>query len=97
MHNPDVFDKPFEFIPERYLKDGQIDPSVPDAEAAAFGHGRRYALRAPDCVDRYLRDLILESVQGVISVTMHCFLWRRLFSRLILSLLRKTRRESLPQ
>ncbi|RXW18856.1 hypothetical protein EST38_g6999 [Candolleomyces aberdarensis] len=41
MHNPDVFDKPFEFIPERYLKDGQIDPSVPDAEAAAFGHGRR--------------------------------------------------------
>ncbi|RXW20708.1 hypothetical protein EST38_g5165 [Candolleomyces aberdarensis] len=41
MHNPDVFDKPFDFIPERYLKDGQIDPSVPDAEAAAFGHGRR--------------------------------------------------------
>ncbi|RXW14495.1 hypothetical protein EST38_g11359 [Candolleomyces aberdarensis] len=41
MHNPDVFDKPFEFIPERYLKDDQIDPSVPDAEAAAFGHGRR--------------------------------------------------------
>ncbi|KAJ2926997.1 hypothetical protein H1R20_g10103, partial [Candolleomyces eurysporus] len=41
MHNPDVFDKPFEFIPERYLKDGQIDLSVPDAEAAAFGHGRR--------------------------------------------------------
>ncbi|RXW12780.1 hypothetical protein EST38_g13075 [Candolleomyces aberdarensis] len=39
----DVFNKPFESIPERYLKDGQIDPSVPDAEAAAFGHGRRYA------------------------------------------------------
>jgi cytochrome P450 len=45
MHNPDVFDKPFEFIPERYLKDGRIDPSVTDTEAAAFGHGRRYALR----------------------------------------------------
>ncbi|KAJ2927004.1 hypothetical protein H1R20_g10104, partial [Candolleomyces eurysporus] len=41
MHNPEVFDKPFEFIPERYLKDGRIDPSVPDTEAAAFGHGRR--------------------------------------------------------
>jgi cytochrome P450 len=43
MHSPDVFHKPFEFIPERYLKDGQIDQSVPDAEFAAFGHGRRYA------------------------------------------------------
>ncbi|KAJ2932187.1 hypothetical protein H1R20_g4913, partial [Candolleomyces eurysporus] len=42
MHDPELFDQPFEFNPERYLrKDGQIDPSVPDAEAAAFGHGRR--------------------------------------------------------
>ncbi|KAJ2918168.1 hypothetical protein MD484_g2258, partial [Candolleomyces efflorescens] len=41
MHSSDVFYKPFEFIPERYLKDGQIDPSIPDAEYAAFGHGRR--------------------------------------------------------
>ncbi|RXW19450.1 hypothetical protein EST38_g6404 [Candolleomyces aberdarensis] len=41
MHDPDVFDKPFEFVPERYIKDGKIDPSVPDADRAAFGHGRR--------------------------------------------------------
>ncbi|KAJ2920647.1 hypothetical protein H1R20_g16448, partial [Candolleomyces eurysporus] len=41
MHNPDVFKQPFDFIPERYLKDGKIDPSVPDPETAAFGHGRR--------------------------------------------------------
>ncbi|RXW13144.1 hypothetical protein EST38_g12708 [Candolleomyces aberdarensis] len=42
MHDPSVFDKPFDFIPERYLKDdGKINMSVPDAEAAAFGHGRR--------------------------------------------------------
>ena len=46
MHNPDVFDKPFDFIPERYIKDGQIDPNVPDVEAAGFGHGRRYALKS---------------------------------------------------
>ncbi|KAJ2927403.1 hypothetical protein H1R20_g9694, partial [Candolleomyces eurysporus] len=41
MHDPEVFDRPFEFIPERYLKDGKIDRSVPDSEYAAFGHGRR--------------------------------------------------------
>lgn len=41
MHNPETFEDPFEFKPERYLKDGQIDLSVPDAELAAFGFGRR--------------------------------------------------------
>ena len=42
MHDRELFDKPFEFDPERYLqKNGQIDLSVPDADAAAFGHGRR--------------------------------------------------------
>ncbi|KAJ2919540.1 hypothetical protein MD484_g957, partial [Candolleomyces efflorescens] len=41
MHDPDIFHRPFEFIPERYIKDGKIDLSVPDADIAAFGHGRR--------------------------------------------------------
>lgn len=42
VHDPQIFEKPFDFIPERYLKDGKIDRSIPDAELAAFGHGRRY-------------------------------------------------------
>lgn len=41
MHNEETFDKPFEFNPERFLKDGNIGPSIPDAEHAAFGFGRR--------------------------------------------------------
>jgi cytochrome P450 len=41
MHDPEVFDKPLEFIPERYIKDGKIDLSVLGAESAAFGYGRR--------------------------------------------------------
>ena len=41
MHNPDTFESPFEFNPERYLKDGEIDPTIPDGEQAAFGFGRR--------------------------------------------------------
>lgn len=41
LHDPSVFDSPMEFRPERYLKDGQLDPAVLDPEAAAFGYGRR--------------------------------------------------------
>ena len=41
MHDRETFEEPFSFIPERYLKDGKIDPSVPDPEVAAFGFGRR--------------------------------------------------------
>ncbi|RXW19105.1 hypothetical protein EST38_g6749 [Candolleomyces aberdarensis] len=41
MHDHDIFDRPFEFIPERYIKDGKIDLSLPDPDIAAFGHGRR--------------------------------------------------------
>lgn len=42
LHDPNTFDNPFEFIPERYLDDdGNLDPSVPDSEMAGFGFGRR--------------------------------------------------------
>jgi len=43
MHDPDVFDDPFEFKPERYIKDGKINPNMLDADAATFGFGRRCA------------------------------------------------------
>ncbi|KAF8871010.1 cytochrome P450 [Infundibulicybe gibba] len=36
-----IYDQPSEFRPERFLKDGEIDPSVPGAEVASFGFGRR--------------------------------------------------------
>ncbi|KAJ2912965.1 hypothetical protein MD484_g7455, partial [Candolleomyces efflorescens] len=43
LHDSTVFDRPFDFIPERYIIKGgtAIDPSVPDPDIAAFGHGRR--------------------------------------------------------
>ncbi|KAF8883974.1 cytochrome P450 [Infundibulicybe gibba] len=44
LHDPETYDQPLEFRPERFLKDGKIDPSVQGAEVAAFGFGRRYAL-----------------------------------------------------
>ena len=41
MHDPKVFNAPLEFQPERYLKDGKLDPDVRDPQSAAFGFGRR--------------------------------------------------------
>ncbi|TEB27961.1 O-methylsterigmatocystin oxidoreductase [Coprinellus micaceus] len=41
MHDPETFERPFDFVPERYLKDGKIDPSTPDPEYGSFGFGRR--------------------------------------------------------
>lgn len=41
MHDPEIFERPFEFIPDRYLKEGKVDPTVIDPEALIFGFGRR--------------------------------------------------------
>ena len=41
LHDPKVFNNPMEFQPERYLKDGKLNPDVMDPFCAAFGFGRR--------------------------------------------------------
>ncbi|KZP29740.1 cytochrome P450 [Athelia psychrophila] len=41
LNDPAVYPDPSVFNPERFLKDGQIDPEVQDPELAAFGYGRR--------------------------------------------------------
>jgi hypothetical protein len=41
LHDRKVFKNPEEFQPERYLKDGRLNPDVRDPECAAFGFGRR--------------------------------------------------------
>jgi len=56
LHNPKVFDNPMKFQPERYLKDGQLNPDVRDPESAAFGYGRRM------CPGRHLSDNSLYSI-----------------------------------
>ena len=42
LHNEDDYPDPSAFKPERFLKDGQLDPNIPDPEMIAFGFGRRY-------------------------------------------------------
>ena len=41
LHDPKAFNNPMEFQPERYLKDGKLNPDVRDPLCAAFGFGRR--------------------------------------------------------
>ena len=42
LHDEDTFTDPEEYRPERYLKGGQLNTSVRQPEASAFGFGRRY-------------------------------------------------------
>ncbi|KAH6899256.1 O-methylsterigmatocystin oxidoreductase [Coprinopsis sp. MPI-PUGE-AT-0042] len=48
LHSSEHFDDPMAFKPERYLKDGKINPNILDPEAAAFGicPGRHFSTQA---------------------------------------------------
>ena len=45
LHDPKVFNDPMEYQPERFLKDGKLNPDVMyqaiDQDSVAFGYGRR--------------------------------------------------------
>lgn len=41
MHDPEVYADPDKFNPERFIRDGKLDPSIRDPFNFAFGFGRR--------------------------------------------------------
>ncbi|KAI0641987.1 CyP450 monooxygenase [Trametes meyenii] len=53
LHDPDVYESPDEFRPERFIKDGRLDTTVPDPAAFMFGFGRRI------CPGRYFAQASL--------------------------------------
>ncbi|KAF9442561.1 cytochrome P450 [Macrolepiota fuliginosa MF-IS2] len=50
LHDPEVFDEPMRLVPERYLKDGQLNPEVRDPWDFSFGYGHRI------CAGRHMAD-----------------------------------------
>jgi len=55
LHDPENFNEPMEYRPERYLKDGKLNPDVIDSDSVAFGFGRRI------CPGRHLSNNSLYS------------------------------------
>lgn len=41
LHNEEDYPNPEKFDPERFLKDGKLNPDVRDPVTVAFGFGRR--------------------------------------------------------
>lgn len=41
LHNPEEYPQPEAFLPERYIKDGEINPDVRHPGDILFGFGRR--------------------------------------------------------
>ena len=63
MHDPEAYDEPDTYRPERFLKDGKLDPTVRDPSVAAFGFGRRI------CPGRFMAaDAMWLAIACVLSV-----------------------------
>ncbi|KAG9220037.1 hypothetical protein CCMSSC00406_0007897 [Pleurotus cornucopiae] len=66
LHDPMMYPKPFDFNPDRFLKNGEINPEVRHPNQASFGFGRRM------CPGRFFSDsslyIIVASTLSVFSI-----------------------------
>ncbi|TBU44100.1 cytochrome P450 [Dichomitus squalens] len=59
MHDPDVYEDPDVFRPERFIRDGKLDSTVQDPAAFVFGFGRRRVSTRQICPGRYFAEAAL--------------------------------------
>ncbi|KAF5309457.1 hypothetical protein D9619_012390 [Psilocybe cf. subviscida] len=64
LHDERVFVDPGDYRPERYLKDGHLNPDMRQPEVGAFGFGRRI------CPGRFLSD---NTIFSIVSSTLYVF------------------------
>ncbi|EIW59559.1 cytochrome P450 [Trametes versicolor FP-101664 SS1] len=64
LHDPAVYEDPKEFRPERFIRDGVLDPTVRDPYLVAFGYGRRI------CPGRHFAD---DALYITIASVLHVF------------------------
>lgn len=64
LHDPEEFERPLDYYPDHYMKDGQFNPAVRDPNiSGAFGWGRRI------CAGRFLSDnSLFLTIAHVLSV-----------------------------
>ena len=48
-----MYEDPEAFRPEQFLRDGKLNPDVPDPDQFSFGFGRRYVLRLTTLISVY--------------------------------------------
>ncbi|CDO71681.1 hypothetical protein BN946_scf184915.g25 [Trametes cinnabarina] len=65
MQDADAYDKPREFYPDRFIRDGKLDTTVRDPAAYVFGYGRRV------CAGRHFAD---EMLYLAIASVLHVFI-----------------------
>ncbi|TFK92562.1 cytochrome P450 [Polyporus arcularius HHB13444] len=64
MHDPREYERPEVFRPERFIRDGKLDPDVRDPADFVFGYGRRV------CPGRHFAG---ESLFITMASLLHCF------------------------
>lgn len=65
MRDEELYPEPELFNPDRFMRDGQLDPDVPNASIAAFGFGRRI------CPGRYIAYDSMWIAMASILATLH--------------------------
>ena len=84
LNDPKAFNDPQEFQPERYLKDGKLNPDVRDPECAAFGFGRRFVIKAFSPIYMLINSSPVYVLEDILATT-RCTQLHLVFSRYMTS------------